>query len=138
MYAGSASAFLFHPGGGAVVQPITKTLKATLNGASEVPPNKNPGTGAATVILNPTTRYLTWNVTYSGLDSPAKSAGIYGPAEPGKKGPEVIRFSDLTSPIKGSEHLTSQEVASLEAGKYYVNIRTTKHQTGEIRGQLTP
>jgi hypothetical protein len=133
--AGSASAFLFHGGGAA--QPTTKVFKATLNGASEVPPNNVTGNGTATATLNTATRQLTWDVTYSGLGSPAKAAGIHGPAEPGKDGPVVIRFHHFASPINGSGILTPPQVTNLEAGKYYVNIQTVKYSTGEIRGQLT-
>ena len=117
----------------------TKTFKATLDGASEVPPTTSAGTGTATATLDTATRRLIWDVTYSGLTGPAMAAHIHGPANPGQNAPVVIPFTgSLTSPIKGSKVLTAAQAGALEAGKYYVNIHTAKYKGGEIRGQLTP
>src|SRR5215469_10401383 len=117
----------------------TKVFKATLDGASEVPPTASTGTGAATATLDTATRELTWDVTYSGLTGPAMAAHIHGPAAPGANAGVVVPFSGAgASPIKGSKILTPAQVADLEAGKYYVNIHTAKNKGGEIRGQLTP
>ncbi len=120
-------------------QAATRTFKATLNGASEVPPTTSAGTGTAMATLNTATRRLSWDVTYSGLSGPAKAAHIHGPAAPGKNAPVVVPFTGtLASPIKGSKVLTAAQVSSLEAGDDYVNIHTAQHPAGEIRGQLTP
>lgn len=120
-------------------QAATRVFKATLNGASEVPPTTSAGTGEATVTLNTATRRISWDVTYSGLSGPAKAAHIHGPAAPGKNAPVVVPFTgSLASPIKGSKVLTAAQVSSLEAGNYYVNIHTAQHPAGEIRGQLAP
>ena len=117
----------------------TKTFKATLDGASEVPPTTSAGTGTATATLDTATRRLIWDVTYSGLTGPAMAAHIHGPANPGQNAPVVIPFTgSLTSPIKGSKVLTASQAGALEAGKYYVNVHTAKYKGGEIRGQLTP
>jgi hypothetical protein len=117
----------------------TKTFKATLDAASEVPPTTSAGTGAATATLDTATRKLTWDVTYSGLTGPAMAAHIHGPANPGQNAPVLIPFTgSLASPIKGSKVLTAAQAGALEAGKYYVNIHTAKNKGGEIRGQLTP
>jgi CHRD domain len=115
----------------------TKVFKATLNGASEVPPTSSAGTGTATVTLDTATRKLTWDVTYSALTGPAMAAHIHGPADPGQNAAVVVPLTgNLKSPIKGSKVLTTAEVADLEADKYYVNIHTTANKGGEIRGQL--
>jgi hypothetical protein len=116
----------------------TKVFKATLNGASEVPPTTSTGTGTATTTLDTATRKLTWDVTYSGLSGPAMAAHIHGPAAPGENAPVVVPLTGkLTSPIKGSKILSPAQVTDLEAGKYYVNIHTAANKAGEIRGQLT-
>lgn len=124
---------------GATGQAATRVFKATLNGASEVPPTASTGTGTATAMLNTATRRLSWDVTYSGLSGPARAAHIHGPAAPGKNAPVVIPFTgNLKSPIRGSKVLTPAQMSSLEAGDYYINIHTAKYPPGEIRGQLTP
>jgi CHRD domain len=120
-------------------QAATKVFKATLNGASEVPPTASTGTGTATATLNTATRRLTWDVTYSSLSGPAMAAHIHGPAAAGENAGVVVPLTGrLTSPIRGSTALSPAQVADLEAGKYYVNIHTAANKGGEIRGQLMP
>src|SRR6266436_6317665 len=55
--------------------PITFT--ANLSGANEVPPVVSPGTGLATVILDPTAQTLQVNVTFSGLTTNTVAAHIH-------------------------------------------------------------
>ncbi len=117
-------------------QAETKIFKATLSGASEVPPTTSAGTGAATATLDTATGKLVWDVTYSGLTGPALAAHIHGPADPGQNAGVVVPLKVTASPIKGSKVLTAVQVADLEAGKYYVNIHTAANKGGEIRGQL--
>jgi hypothetical protein len=120
-------------------QADTKILKATLSGASEVPPTTSAGTGSATATLDTATGKLIWDVTYSGLTGPAKAAHIHGPAGPGQNAGVVVPLKgNLASPIRGSATLTAPQMADLEAGQYYVNIHTAANKGGEIRGQLQP
>jgi hypothetical protein len=123
----------------AAAQAETKIFKATLSGASEVPPNASAGAGAAMVTLDTATGKLIWDVTYSGLTGSAKAAHIHGPAGPGQNAGVVVPLKgNLASPIRGSATLTAAQMADLEAGQYYVNIHTAANKGGEIRGQLQP
>ena len=120
-------------------QAETKIFKATLSGASEVPPNASAGAGAATVTLDTATGKLVWDVSYSGMTGPAKAAHIHGPAGAGQNAGVVVPLKgDLASPIKGSATLTAAQIADLEARQYSVNIHTAANKGGEIRGQLQP
>ena len=47
------------------------TYKATLNGASEVPPVQSSATGSATVKVDTASKKISWSVTYSGLTAAA-------------------------------------------------------------------
>ena len=116
----------------------TKVFKATLSGASEVPPTSSAGTGAATMTLDTATGMLSWDVTYSGLSGPALAAHIHGPADAGQNAGVVVPLNVTAGPIKGSKTLTAAQISDLEAGKYYVNIHTAANKGGEIRGQLQP
>ena len=116
----------------------TKTFKATLSGASEVPPTTSAGTGTATATLDTATKKLSWDVAYSGLSGAALAAHIHGPADPTQNAGVTVPFKVTPSPIKGSKVLTDAQVADLEAGKDYVNIHTAANKGGEIRGQLLP
>jgi hypothetical protein len=113
-------------------------MKATLNGATEVPANTTAGTGTADIDYDPASKKLTWKVTYSGLTGPATAGHFHGPAEPGKNAGVAVPLANVgTSPIEGSATLTDAQAADLAAGKYYVNVHTAANPGGEIRGQVT-
>lgn len=125
-------------------EAATTGFKATLNAATEVPPNQTSGTGSVTMSFDPSTKQLSWNGTYSGLSGPVTAAHIHGPAEPGKNAGVVLWISDkdtkthpFPSPFQGSATLTDSQASDLMAGLYYVNIHTAANPGGEIRGQLT-
>jgi CHRD domain len=56
---------------------IPLTFTTTLSGANEVPPTASPGTGFATVVLDPAAETLQLNVTFSGLTSNDMAAHIH-------------------------------------------------------------
>ena len=112
-------------------------MKATLNAASEVPPNASPATGTADIDFDPATKKLSWKMTYTGLTGPATMAHFHGPAEPGKNAGIAVPIAPASSPSEGSATLTDAQAADLVAGKYYVNVHTEANKGGEIRGQVT-
>jgi len=120
--------------------PISMTVPLT--GAQQVPPVQTPGSGTADLTYDPSTRVLTWSITYSGLSGPATMAHIHGPGAAGKNaGVEVWlskRGSEATSPLTGQATLTPAQAKQLMAGDTYVNVHTQAHPSGEIRGQITP
>ncbi|MBC7576663.1 MAG: CHRD domain-containing protein [Tardiphaga sp.] len=116
---------------------LADKMKATLNGASEVPSNTTTGTGTADIDFDPATRKMTWKLNYSGLTGPATMAHFHGPAEPGKNAGVAVPIAPATSPSEGGATLTEAQAADLAAGKYYVNVHTEANKAGEIRGQVT-
>ena len=145
--------------------PITFT--ANLSGANEVPAVVSPGTGLATVILDPTAQTLQVNATFSGLTSPDQAAHIHCcaplgtnagvattvPAFPGfplnvLSGTYTSAVFDLTQPliynpafVTAQGGLSQAETAlinGIENGQTYFNIHTVNFPGGEIRGQLFP
>ena len=113
-------------------------MKATLDGASQVPANTSTGKGTADIDYDPTSKKLSWKVTYSGLSGPATAAHFHGPAAAGANAGVKVPIPNATSsPVEGSVTLTDEQAADLVAGKYYVNIHTAANPGGEIRGQVT-
>jgi hypothetical protein len=113
-------------------------MKATLDGAAEVPANASAGKGTADIDYDAATKKLTWKLTYSGLSGPATAAHFHGPAEAGKNAGVAVAIPNATaSPAEGSATLTDAQAADLLAGKYYVNVHTAANPGGEIRGQVT-
>jgi hypothetical protein len=116
----------------------TVTLKTSLSGANEVPPNDSKGTGAVTATYNTSSKKLSWKGSYSGLSGPATAAHFHAGA-PGKNGGVVIPiFAGKTagSPFEGSKTLTAAQADAMLSGGWYVNVHTAAHKAGEIRGQL--
>lgn len=124
----------------ALASPVS--FKVALSGAQEVPGVETGGTGSADITYDPTTRKISWSITYSGLSSPVTMAHIHGPAALGKTGPVAIWLSvqgvPPTNPITGDATLTPQQASELAAGQLYLNVHTRSHPAGEIRGQIVP
>ena len=124
----------------ATTQAAPMSFTVQLTGAEQVPPVQTSGSGAADLTYDPSTRVLTWNITYSGLSGPATMAHIHGPGAAGKNaGVEIWlskRGSEATSPITGRATLTAAQARQLMAGEMYVNVHTQAHPDGEIRGQM--
>jgi hypothetical protein len=118
------------------------SFKVALTGAQQVPPVETPATGSADLTYDPATRVVTWSITYSGLSAAATMAHFHGPAAAGANGPVTVWLSNKgtppESPIKGEATLTPDQATQFAAGQWYVNVHTSTHPGGEIRGQVTP
>jgi hypothetical protein len=126
-------------------QAASVTYRATLNGASEIPPTTSTGTGNATVTVDTTAKTATWNVTFSGLSGPATAAHIHCAPAPGQAGPVAVPFTGTPTAapagtLTGSTEkpLSDQTISDMAAGKCYVNVHTAANKGGEIAGWLKP
>jgi CHRD domain len=61
----------------AAAHAVPLTFFANLSGANESPPNASPGTGIATIVLDPVAQTLQVNATFSGLTTPDTAAHIH-------------------------------------------------------------
>lgn len=112
-----------------------------LDGSQEVPPVATPGSGTARVVFNSSNNELKWDISWSGLLGATTGMHFHGPAMPGVNAGvqiDIGAISGLVSPSIGSTTLTPTQATDLLAGLYYVNIHSTMHPAGEIRGQVVP
>lgn len=118
--------------------PMKITIQ--LNGQQQVPPVQTNGTGTANLTYDPSTRKLSWDISYQNLTSPATMAHIHGPAGPTQNGPVLVWLSKKgvtpSSPITGSDTLTPDQAKMLMAGQTYINVHSKDHPSGELRGQI--
>lgn len=125
-----------------VTQAAPVSFTVQLAGTQQVPPVTTPGAGTADLSYDPSTRVLTWTVTYTGLSSAVTMAHFHGPAPAGKNAGVQIWISKQgtppTSPIKGHATLSPSQARQLMAGDWYINVHTADHPAGEIRGQVVP
>jgi len=140
----------------------TVPLRAKLTGFQEVPPKLSPGTGRFEATVTGST--LSYTLTYSTLSSNVLAAHIHfaqpgvngaiflflcgSAANPGPAGtptcpPDggtVSRSGVTAADILGvpAQGLTAGDFAAaltiLESGDAYVNVHTSNHPDGEIRG----
>jgi hypothetical protein len=112
-------------------------LQADLKASNEVPPNESTGTGSVTATFDTDSNKLSWKGTVSGLIGTVTAAHFHA-AEAGRNGAVAVPIigADKDS-FEGSATLTDTQAEDLMAGRWYVNIHTTTHKAGEIRGQVT-
>ena len=122
--------------------PFTTTLTPSVSDST--------GSGNVLLTINPGQEEVCWHIQFSGLTSPVTASHIHrGPA--GTNGPVVVPFFNFATPstatqfsgcashnainISTSERNLLQAIIANPSG-YYVNVHTTKHPAGEVRGQL--
>ncbi len=113
-------------------------------GTHSPPPAPAPtGSGFGTIRLDLNTNELRYYIGFSGLSGPETISHIHGPAAAGVNAPAIYSLP-VGQPKHGILTLTdpgtypvSQQIDDLNAGLWYVNVHTTNHPSGEIRGQLT-
>jgi hypothetical protein len=114
----------------------TIALTATLSGSEEVPAVTTTATGTFTGSFNPTTKILTYTLTYAGM---TPSAWHIHTGAKGANGGIAINFgTTFATPYAGiTAALTAQQETDLLAGNMYANMHSTKNPGGEIRGQIS-
>ena len=118
------------------------SFKIPLTGAECKPVVEGAGAGTASLTYDPATGVLTWNVSYSGLSSPATQAHIHTPSAGAGKAIVLVWLSQPGSapenPLTGQATLTGEQPQQFAAGQWWVNLHTQSHPACEIRGQGTP
>jgi CHRD domain/PEP-CTERM motif len=149
-----------------VARAIPMTFATNLTGAAEIPPVVSPGTGFATVVLDPTANTLHVDVTFSGLTSGTTASHIHCCVASAPAGNFIVATTtptfpgfplgvtsgtydntlDLTlassyNPVfvideGGVPQAEAALITAIESGANYLNIHTTNNPGGEIRGIL--
>ena len=120
--------------------PIHFTAKLSADEESSVV--ESPGAGEMSFVLDRRAMKLSWKMTFTGLTSPAVSAGIHGPGTPGVNSGVLFDLAPkglkrgTKGVTEGSVTLTDGELSYLLMDRMYVNIMTEKFKEGEIRGEI--
>ena len=133
------------------------TFHATLSGKEAVPPVNTPASGTATFVLSKSGKSLSYTLSVADIEDVTMAHIHIGPV--GKEGPVavwlypakppaalkqgkfsgvlakgVITEANLAGPLKGKT--IADLVDQIKAETAYVNVHTTAHPGGEIRGQI--
>jgi hypothetical protein len=111
-----------------------RNFVAYLDGAQETPPNASAASGTGTLVLDESTRQITWSVTATGLS--AIDAHVHD-GRFGIGGGIVVDLGPGTTSFSGSATLSAAQVTKLIANEYYFNLHTVAFPNGEIRGQIS-
>ena len=116
---------------------LAEQVKVTLSGAAEVPPVQTMASGSGVINIG-VDKSITGSVTTTGVA--ATMAHIHqGAAD--KSGPVMIplvKSGDNGWAVPPGTKLTDEQLKVFKAGDLYVNVHSTAHPSGEIRGQLKP
>ncbi len=133
IYASIAAAALTLYGAAALAEDV----KVKLVGAEETPPVSTSATATGEFSISDDGT-VTGKLRSKGIDGIA--AHIHMGA-PGQSGPPIITLEKGphgTWKVPAGSKLTDEQLASFKSGNLYVNIHSTAHKPGEIRGQLKP
>ena len=120
----------------AALAPAQKVaMRATLDGAQEVPPNASPAVGTASIVVDMAANTLSMDLTFHGLGSVETDAHIHGPAPAGMGAGIKFGLPLGNKKVVVWNYLQSDE-ANILAGLMYVNIHSASFPAGEIRGQI--
>lgn len=117
-----------------------QSFSATLEGANEVPAVTTSASGSVTVTLRGDSIHVQGE--FSGLSSEYVASHIHKGGE-GENGSPIIPLeptlgSDkLSGSWDASYPLDESGLSALKADSLYINVHSTEHKSGEIRGQLT-
>ena len=127
---------------------VSKRFVAYLDGGQAVPPVTTVGSGSGTFTLNGDSTVLSYEVTVSNLEGDITAAHFHNRAQGLSGGVVKTIHSGATGTgdttfvgvwtSTDSEPLTAAMVVELCSGNLYVNVHTTLHGSGEVRGQVLP
>ena len=125
-----------------------RTLVTQLTGPVEVPPGDPDGTGTASITVNPGLSQVCWEIAVQNITLPAAAAHIHNaPAgqnggvkvDTGLKADSAIALTSGGTTIDKSsitvDAALAQDIVDNPAN-YYVNVHSTVHSGGVVRGQL--
>jgi hypothetical protein len=113
---------------------------ATLNGAQETPSVSTNATGTAWAMLSSDGKTLFYQITYANLSSAFTASHFHlGAVGVGGGVIEAITPNFVGNTASGAwTNIPDSIVGALLNGKLYLNVHSTSHPGGEIRGQLWP
>jgi hypothetical protein len=115
-------------------------FRATMTGNAEVPgPGDPDGGGTAMVTVDPSKNQVCYEITTTNL-SQATAAHIHR-GQAGAAGPPAVTLQAPTGGHAQGCQQVDEDVAEdiiEHPDQFYVNVHTTEHAGGAIRGQLAP
>jgi len=105
-----------------------------LSGANEVPPVQTAAAGRGKIMVGDDGA-VAGSITTTGI---AGTIAHIHMGAPGKNGPPIVALTKQgdTFEVPPGAKLNAEQMKAFKAGELYVNVHSTAHGGGEIRGQL--
>lgn len=110
-------------------------LKSSLSSAQVVPPNGSLARGVAYFRVDVEANQIDYRVDISDLEGPETEARIHGFAGPGSNAPAILTLP-LGNNKTGVWSYAEADEAAIVGGLAYLEIASSAHAAGEIRGQI--
>ncbi len=102
-----------------------------------MPSNSESASGDVIATYDTASHVLKFRARFIGLSGEATNARFHGPAAFDRlAAPTVAAPRPDARLVMGSAWLDPEEEHDLLAGRWYFNVTTQKHPTGEIRGMV--
>lgn len=121
-------------------------LTADIGASQEVPPTDSIAFGTGVFEYDDVTNVLSWTILFTAalFDTDEVAAHIHGPAAVGEEADVLIslgtgQLKQGTADLDAVASCTADPEAcegDLLGGLWYVNIHSSEHSEGEIRGQI--
>lgn len=128
----SASVLLPSP-----AQAATRTYRATVSGANEVPPTSSTGSGTVTLTIDDVANRVCAELTLQGLDIGLITAMHIHRGPAGVNGPIIVNFTPGASACTEDVPAATVDAIVADPAGHYFNAHTAANPGGEVRGQLT-
>ena len=126
-------------------ESLIKKVTVQLTGAAEVPAVTTTGNGTAEISYDPTLKTISYKITWMLGNSAATTTNMH--FHGAENGSDLISSGvaiGITGFSTGSSGtlsgttigLTDIQATQLLAGKWYVNIHSSTHTGGELRGNI--
>ena len=116
---------------------FAQTANVELKGSNEVPANDSAASAKGSIVVA-ADKTVSGSITTTGITG--TMAHIHSGAV-GVNGPVLVVFKktgDNVFSVPEGTKLTDEQVAAYRAGTLYVNVHSSAHPGGELRGQLQP
>jgi len=112
-------------------------IKVTLSGEQEVPAVTTQASGSGTIVIG-ADKSVSGGVTTTGIQGTAAHIHVGKPGANGPVAVPLVKRGDNGWSVGPGAKLSDAQYQSYKAGDLYVNVHSTAHPDGEIRGQLKP
>lgn len=124
---------------GQILRSSKIMVSGILNGANHVPAVTTNGKATFFGVLDPSTATLSYQLTYAQFNSGAQATAAhfhYGAAGVSGGVAETINLTGNTTAATWTA-IPDSSMAKLVRRSFYINIHSTLHAGGEVRGQVT-